>query len=118
MMRVSIFENNSTDLQTYLILWLYGKNDVEEVTLIKNKLQFLKLAERDPPDVAFIRLSSTHPDGLSILKTLHKNAENTEVIFISKNDEYALEAYDAGASGYFVEPINRKRFENWFSKRF
>ena len=115
-MRVFILENSSGHSQMQLLSWLYEKNDVEEITFIKNKIQFMKLAERDPPDVAFIRLSSVEPVGLSILETLHKNTENTEVIFISEIDGYALEAFNAGASGYLVEPIERKRFESCFSK--
>ena len=115
-MRVCILENNSGDLQMHLLSWLYEKKDVEEITFIKNKIQLLKLAEREPPDVAFIRLSSAEPVGLSILKTLHKSAENTEVVFISEIDDYALEAYDAGASGYLVEPIEKNSFERCFSK--
>lgn len=116
MVRVCILENDSGDSQMNLLSWLYEKNDVEEITFIKNKIQLMKLAERDPPDVAFIRLSSVEPVGLSILKTLHKSTENTEVIFISEVDGYALEAYNAGASGYLVEPIEKNRFERCFSK--
>ncbi|MGD9676925.1 MAG: response regulator [Vulcanibacillus sp.] len=115
-MRVCILENSSQHSQMHLLSWLYEKNDVEEITFIKNKIQFMELVGSDPPDVAIIRLSSDEPFGLSILDTLHKSGENTEVIFISEFDGYALEAYKAGASGYLVEPLERKRFESCFSK--
>jgi len=115
-MRVCILENGSQHSQMHLLSWLYEKNDVEEIIFIKNKIHFMKLAEKDPPDIAFIRLSSDEPAGLSVLETLHKSGENTEIIFISEVDGYALDAYKAGASGYLIEPLERKRFESCFSK--
>lgn len=39
-----------------------------------------------------------------------------EIIFISDVEAYALEAYKVGASGYLVEPLERKKFESCFSK--
>lgn len=115
-MRVCILEDNIGDSQMHLLSWLYEKSDVEEIIFIKDKIQFLQRVDKEPPDLAFIRLSSVQPVGLSILKMLHKSAENTEVVFVSEIDDYALEAYDAGASGYLVEPVERKRFESCFSK--
>jgi len=115
-MRVCILENNIGDSYMYLLSWLYEEKDVEEITFVKDNNQFMKLVENKFPDVAFIRLNDAQPEGLSILETLHEKNENTEVIFISKNSVYAMEAYKAGASGYLVEPIERKRFEGCFSK--
>lgn len=115
-MRVCILGNNDCDSQLNLLTWLYEKNDVEEITFIKNELQFKELAERESPDVVFLRLNKDKPMGLSLLDALHKNTENMEVIFISDVDDYALEAYQTGASGYLVEPIERKKFESCFSK--
>ncbi|MBN2714670.1 MAG: response regulator [Deltaproteobacteria bacterium] len=115
-MRVCILENGSVHSRMYLLSWLYEKKDVEEITFIKNKMQFMESAEKDPPDIAFIQLSNDDPVGLSMIDKLHKSGENTEVVFISEGDGYALEAYNTGASGYLVEPLERKRFESCFSK--
>lgn len=115
-MRVFILGNSGGDSQIHLLSWLYEKVDVEEITFVKNKAHFMKLAKREPPEVVFIRLSGTQPTGLSILDVIHTSMENTEVIVISDASYHALEAYKAGASGYLIEPIERSRFESCFSK--
>ncbi|HKL11257.1 MAG TPA: hypothetical protein VJ990_07415, partial [Clostridia bacterium] len=74
-MRVCILGMTGGDSQIKLLSWLYKKNDVEEITFVKNKIQFMKLAETDPRDVAFIRLSGAQPVELSILETLQKSTE-------------------------------------------
>ncbi len=115
-MRVCILEKDTSVSQINLLSWLYEKKDVEEITFIKSKKQFLKIAEKDPPDIVFIRVCSDQPTGLSILETFYKSMKNTKVVFVSEIRDYALEAYNVGASGYLVEPIERKRFESCFSK--
>jgi DNA-binding NarL/FixJ family response regulator len=115
-MRVCILENGSQGSQMHLLSWLYEKKDVEEITFVKNQIQFMERVGSDPPDIAFIRLSSDEPIGLSLLETLHIRGENTEVIFISEVDGYALEAYKAGASGYLIEPLEKRKFESCYSK--
>jgi len=116
MVRVCILGMTGGDSQIKLLSWLYKKNDVEEITFVKNKIQFMKLAETDPRDVAFIRLSGAQPVELSILETLQKSTENMEVVFVSDIDDYALDAYKMGASGYLLEPIEKIRLERCFSK--
>lgn len=69
-MRVCILGNKSDDSQMHLLSWLYEKNDVEEIRFIKNENQLMELAEREPPEVAFIMLSNAHPQGLSTLERL------------------------------------------------
>lgn len=115
-MRVCILGNKSDDSQMHLLSWLFEKNDVEEIRFIKNENQFMELAKREPPEVAFIMLSNAHPQGLSTLEKLQKRIENMEIILISDVEAYALEAYKVGASGYLVVPLERKKFESCFSK--
>jgi two-component SAPR family response regulator len=111
---VYILENHSFKIQN-MLLWLAEKSNVEEISLIKNETLFLELAEREPPDIAFIRLGDQAIPGLSIGNKLNQMAKNTDIVYISDDGDQALNAYDVGAVGYLIGPVERNKFEKCFS---
>ena len=77
-MRVYILENHSIKIQN-MVYWLAEKSNIEEISLIKNESLFLELAEREPPDVAFIRLGDEEIAGLTIGNKLHQMGNKTDI---------------------------------------
>lgn len=114
-MRVYILENQSFKIQN-MMSWLSEKSNIEEISLIKNEELFLELAEREPPDIAFIRLGGEEISGLTIGNKLYQMGNKTDIVYISDDRGQALNAYEVGAVGYLVGPVDRGKFEKCLSK--
>lgn len=113
--RVCILDSGGSGLEN-ILTWLSEKPSVKEVRLIKSSEQFLEKIEREQPDLVFIRLGNIDIPGLGIgmlIKTMYRDIR---IIFVSEEKEYALEAYEIGAYGYLLSPIEKKKFDNVFNK--
>lgn len=113
-MRVYILENHSIKIQN-MLYWLAEKSNIEEISLIKNESLFLELAEREPPDLAFIRLGDEEIPGLTIGNKLYQMGNKTDIVYISDDRSQALNAYEVGAAGYLLGPIEKNKFERCLS---
>lgn len=109
-LRVYILENHSIKIQN-MLSWLAEKSNIEEISLIKNEALFLELAERDPPDVAFIRLGDEEIPGLTIGNKLYQMGNKTDIVYISDDRNQALNAYEVGAAGYLLGPVKKSKLE-------
>lgn len=113
-MRVYILENHSIKIQN-MLHWLAENPNIEEISLIKSEALFMELAEREPPDVAFIRLGDQDIRGLYMGSKLNQKGIKTDIIYISDDRGQALSAYEAGASGYLLGPVERNKLEKCLS---
>lgn len=114
-MRVCILDSGGLGLDN-ILTWLSEKPNVKEVTLVKSPDQFLERIEQEHPDLVFIRLGSIDIPGLGIGMMIKEVYSDIRIIFVSEEKEYALEAYEIGAYGYLLSPIEKKKFDNVFKK--
>jgi hypothetical protein len=114
-LRVYVLENNYPKIQN-MLQWLAENSSIEMISLIKSEELFLELAEQEPPDFAFIRLGDDNISGISIGNRLNRMGGMTEIVYIAENAEYALTAYEAGAAGYLVDPVERSKLEKYLKK--
>jgi DNA-binding LytR/AlgR family response regulator len=49
--------------------------------------------------------------GLELARILTRFSEPPIVVFVTADERYALEAFDVGAAGYLLKPLDRKRLE-------
>lgn len=94
-----------------MLSWLAEKSNIEEISLIKNEALFLELAEREPPDVAFIRLGDEEIPGLAIGNKLYQMGNKTDIVYISDDRNQALNAYEVGAAGYLLGPVEKSKLD-------
>jgi len=108
-----IVESNDQDLEeleTSLRRYASSHSDIFELTIIKNGEEFID-SYKDRYDIIFISIELSGSNGLTITKRLRKIDKRTPIIFITKYDKFALEAFDVGANDYILKPINYYNFE-------
>jgi DNA-binding LytR/AlgR family response regulator len=67
----------------------------------------LRLLEREQPDVCFLDVQMP---GLSGLEVAQLASGRAHVVFITAFEGYAVQAFDEGAVGYLLKPIDPVRF--------
>ena len=82
--------------------------DLAEVVVVgeaENGEQAMELAERERPDIMLIDISMPGMNGLELAAWATKNLPDTRVIVLSMHaeDEYVLEALNAGAAAYLLK---------------
>jgi DNA-binding LytR/AlgR family response regulator len=62
-------------------------------------------------DVILLDIQMPGLDGLELARILSRFVEPPAVVFVTAHEEHALEAFDVGASGYLLKPVDRERLE-------
>ena len=62
-------------------------------------------------DVILLDIQMPGLDGLELARILGRFVEPPAIVFVTAHEEHALEAFDVGASGYLLKPIDRERLE-------
>jgi two-component system LytT family response regulator len=65
---------------------------------------------RSMPDLVFLDVQMPECDGFDVLELLGSDVPST-IIFVTAHDEYALNAFDAGALDYLLKPFDDARFQ-------
>jgi two-component system LytT family response regulator len=68
----------------------------------------IALARRERPDLIFLDIVMPAATGLQVLEQLNYE---TNVIFTTAHDQYAVTAFELGALDYVVKPFGRERLE-------
>jgi two-component system invasion response regulator UvrY len=80
-------------------------NDMKVVGEAQNGAELLNLVRENPVDVVILDLSMPGRNGLETLKELKRSNPSLPVIILSihPEDQYAVRAFRAGASGYMTK---------------
>ncbi|MEK6781738.1 MAG: LytTR family DNA-binding domain-containing protein [Bacteroidota bacterium] len=68
---------------------------------------FQKLNQVEP-DLIFLDIKMPGQDGFSLLKDLHDLKINSEVVFVTAYDKFAMQAIKNHAFDYLLKPVDRK----------
>jgi two-component system, LytTR family, response regulator len=71
-------------------------------------LEALRRMEQNPPDILFADINMPQMSGLDLAQRLA--LLDTQVIFMSSHEEYALKAFELAASHYLMKPVNYDKF--------
>ncbi|PLT34450.1 LytTR family DNA-binding domain-containing protein [Bacillus sp. V5-8f] len=74
-----------------------------------NGEELIRRIVTDRPDVALVDIGMPLLNGMEAIKSCKELFPDLQVIFITGNDEYALEAFDVSAIDYILKPIERTR---------
>ncbi|TWH99060.1 LytTR family two component transcriptional regulator [Luteimonas cucumeris] len=61
------------------------------------------------PDVAFLDIRMPGLTGLEVAAAMGEASPRTQVVFVTAYDQYAIDAFEAGAVDYLLKPIARER---------
>jgi DNA-binding LytR/AlgR family response regulator len=81
--------------------------DLEVVAVCANGVEAMNTLQREEIDVVFLDIEMPEMTGMDIVKTV---AELPQIIFITSNKEYALEAFEYKVTDYLQKPITLSRF--------
>ncbi|MGY5539815.1 LytR/AlgR family response regulator transcription factor [Vibrio brasiliensis] len=90
--------------------------ELEIVGLAKNGQEALQLIEQHKPSVVFLDIKMPQLDGMAAAKILDKSDTETQIVFVTAYDEYALQAFETNAVDYLLKPLSEKRLEQCIAK--
>lgn len=93
----------------------------EELNLIadyKNPIKFLDQLERDKKEFELIIMDTKMMgySGIEVAKQIWEFDNNIEIIFITANQDYAVDAFEVDAFDYLVWPFSEERFDETISR--
>jgi DNA-binding LytR/AlgR family response regulator len=81
--------------------------DAQVVAVCEDGLSALEALQRHPVDIAFLDIRMPGVSGLEIARLA---PAQTQIVFTTAYDEYAVKAFEAGAIDYLLKPIKPDRF--------
>ena len=85
--------------------------ELQVVGTASDGAQALRLVEALQPDLILLDMTMPEVDGISVAKSLAKEAQRPAVIFVTAHDNYAVEAFDLDAVDYVLKPVKPERLE-------
>ena len=112
-MKIYIIDEDGADLQN-MQAWLGEKEHINQVKIFQNHYSLIKAITKHPPNWCFIRLGRATIPGLKLAKMIHGVNMGIKVVFISEVQDYALHAFDVGAKGYLLSPVQQEKLDSLF----
>jgi two-component system response regulator LytT len=90
--------------------------ELDVVGQASNGVEALKLIEEHEPDVAFLDVQMPGLNGFEVARDLVEAGADTQVIFVTAFDQYALKAFEVSAVDYLLKPVEPARLEHAVEK--
>jgi DNA-binding LytR/AlgR family response regulator len=100
-------ERDSLDLLKY---YLSKEKDMHIIADCLDPLKGLEKVLNLRPDAVFLDIEMPEVDGIELAKEIIENLE-TEIIFITAYNEYAVNAFEVNAVDYILKPICENRLK-------
>ena len=107
-MKIYILEVQSKSREQ-MLQWLSEYKRVEAVEVFEDYIVFIEQVGKSPPELCIIRLGCNGIPGLKAAEMVQQISPNIRIVFISDDKGYAVDAYEVGAYGYILCPVNKKK---------
>jgi two-component system LytT family response regulator len=97
----------------YLVSKLLQDADVHAVDSFEQAVQFLANKQ---PNLILLDINLRGNNGFDLIP--YVNPDETNVIFVTANDAFAVRAFEVNAIDYLLKPISEKRLQDAFDKAF
>lgn len=84
---------------------------VGPLSLAHNATEALRCLRADRFDIVLLDIRMPGLDGLDLARILSRFSQPPAIVFVTAHEEHALEAFDVGAIGYLLKPVQRERLE-------
>ena len=91
---------------------LESLNDVEIVGEAENGAAALKKISEQHPDLVLLDLQMPGMGGLEVVRSLRHGKHIPVIVIVTAYDQYALQAFEAGAVDYLLKPVGEERLAN------
>lgn len=80
-----------------------------EITEAESSDEFLKLLKTDTFDVCFVDINLGGMNGTTMASMIKKQCPDTQIIFATAFQDYAVKAFEIGAVDYLLKPFDYER---------
>jgi DNA-binding LytR/AlgR family response regulator len=82
---------------------------VRSVRAVKSATDALHYMHDEHYDVVLLDIAMPGLDGLEFARVLNRFSQPPAIVFVTAHEEHALEAFDAGGTGYLLKPVTLER---------
>jgi DNA-binding LytR/AlgR family response regulator len=94
------------------LTYLLGRDDrVGAIHSATSGTEALKVLEREEVDALFLDIHMPGLSGLELARVIARFAAPPAVVFVTADDDHALEAFDLAAVDYLLKPVRPERLE-------
>lgn len=90
--------------------------DLEVIGQAANGVEALKLIEDREPDVVFLDVQMPGLTGFEVARELVERGVETQLVFVTAFDQYALKAFEVSAVDYLLKPVEPTRLAHAVDK--
>ena len=83
--------------------------DIEVIGEADNGATALEKIARQRPDLVLLDLQMPAPGGLEVVRNLKRGPHMPAIVMVTAYDQYALQAFEAGAIDYLLKPVSQER---------
>lgn len=95
---------------------LEGYPEFEIIGEGRNGDEAMELADRLRPDLIFLDIQMPGLNGLEVASALDRSEINSQIIFVTAYDEFAIKAFEVNATDYILKPYSPERIEKAVKK--
>lgn len=99
-----------------LCFQLQGVAGVEVVGQAANGVEALKMIEEHEPDLVLLDVQMPGLNGFEVARRLVASGLDTQLVFVTAFDQYALEAFEVSAVDYLLKPVEPARLAQAIDK--
>lgn len=111
-MRVYILDRHDQNREQ-LLKWLSEDKRLTGIEVFEDYIKLIEQIGITPPDFCFIRLGRDGIPGLKTADMIRQTGSDIQIIFISDDRDYVMDAFEVGAYGYLLCPLERDRLEKY-----
>lgn len=94
------------------LTYLLGRDDrIGSVHSATSGTEALRLLEREEIDALFLDIHMPGLSGLELARVIARFAAPPAVVFVTADDDHAVEAFDLAAVDYLLKPVRQERLE-------
>lgn len=86
--------------------------EVEIVGQASNGVDALKIIDEHEPDVVFLDVQMPGLNGFEVARQIVDRRLDTELVFVTAFDQYAIKAFEVSAVDYLLKPVEPGRLEH------
>jgi len=108
-MKVILVDDEWLSLRYLIYLLQKEAPDFRIVGTCSDPSTLVEQAARLRPDAVFLDVHMPEIDGLDLARRLKKEVPGIELIFVTADSQYALDAFDLQALDYMTKPVQTDR---------
>ncbi|WP_025727345.1 LytR/AlgR family response regulator transcription factor [Heyndrickxia ginsengihumi] len=85
-------------------------NGYDLIGEVDSREKFIEAIIKEKPNIALVELNILGINGMEAIKSCKDIHPSLQIIFITENDQFAVEAFNISAVDYILKPIERTRF--------